>query len=189
MKLYKTTVLVLTLMTSFAAWSLAQDAKNTPTTGTTSAPTPDSQSAQFAIGSIIKQFELPQRDNNGKMQSTIYGKEATVMSQNRIRVRDLKIDIFNGDSVGTKLISPESDFWSEEKRLTTSNGVTVVQPEFTLTSVNMDWDIKNSKGVFSKRVRVVITQKGDVLGGGTAATSGTSATSPDKQKNSEKANK
>ncbi|MDR1144679.1 MAG: hypothetical protein LBK71_00895, partial [Verrucomicrobiales bacterium] len=85
-------------------------------------------------------------------------------SQNRIRVRDLRINIFSGDNIGTKLISPESDFWSEEKRLTTGSGVTVVQPEFTLTSVNMDWDIKNSKGVFSKRVRVVITQKGEILG-------------------------
>jgi hypothetical protein len=143
---------LLTLTAAFTSWSLAED-------------------AQFAIGSIIKQFELPQRDDNGKLQSTIFGKEATVMSQNRIRVRDLKIDIFNGDSIGTKLTSPESDFWSEEKRLTTSNGVTVVQPEFTLTSVNMDWDIKNSKGVFSKRVRVVITQKGDILGDKTDKTS------------------
>jgi hypothetical protein len=145
MKLYKKTLILLTLTAGLASWSLAED-------------------AQFAIGSIIKQFELPQRDKEGKMQSTIYGKEATVMSQNRIRVRDLKINIFNGDNIGTKLSSPESDFWSEERRLTTSNGVTVVQPEFTLTSVNMDWDLKNSKGVFSKRVRVVITQKGDILG-------------------------
>ena len=145
MKLYKTIAVLLTLMTGLAGTLLAQD-------------------ANFAIGSIIKQFELPRRDKDGNMQSTIYGKEATVMSQNRIRIRGLKIDIFNGESVGTKFTSPESDFWSEERRLTTSNGVTVSQREFTLTSQNMDWDMKTSKGVFSKRVRVVITQKGDVLG-------------------------
>ncbi|MDR2462597.1 MAG: hypothetical protein LBD30_02315 [Verrucomicrobiales bacterium] len=112
------------------------------------------QEAQFAIGSIIKQFELPQRDSEGKLQSTIFGGEAVVMSQNRIRVRDLKIDIAGG----TELSSPESDFWSEEKRLTSSSGVTVVQAEFTLRSEKMDWDIKNSRGVFTKRVRVVIAK-------------------------------
>ena len=124
------------------------------------------QEPQFAIGAIIKQFEYPQRDADGKMQSAIFGREATVMSQNRIRVRDLKIEIFNApdNAIGTKLASPESDFWNEEKRLTTAAGVTVTQPEFTLTAQNMDWDIKNSKGVFSKRVRVVIPQ-GDALVG------------------------
>ncbi|MDR1191359.1 MAG: LPS export ABC transporter periplasmic protein LptC [Verrucomicrobiales bacterium] len=124
------------------------------------------ENPQFAIGSIIKQFELPQRNSDGKLQSTIFGKEATVMSQNRIRVRGMKIDIFNsnGEDITTKLLSPESDFWSEEKRLTTTSGVTVTQPDFTLTAMNMDWDIKNSKGVFTKQVRVVITQKESVLG-------------------------
>jgi hypothetical protein len=141
MKLYRTTLILLALT---ANWSLAED-------------------VQFAIGSIIKQFELPQRDQDGNLQSTIYGREATVMSQNRIRVRGLNIDIFSGDRIGTRLSSPESDFWSEEGRLTTSNGVTVVQPEFTLTSVNMDWDLKHSKGVFSQRVRVVIPQQGSLL--------------------------
>ena len=139
MKHYKITLPLLALTVSLAASSLAQD-------------------SHFAIGSIIKQFELPQRDADGKLQSTIFGKEAVVMSQNRIRVRDLHIDIMRDANIGTKLSSPESDFWSEEKRLTTNSGVTVVQPEFTLTAENMDWDLKNSRGVFTKRVRVAITR-------------------------------
>ncbi|MDR1146611.1 MAG: hypothetical protein LBK71_10820, partial [Verrucomicrobiales bacterium] len=62
MKLYNRTLLWLALLLGLAGGLPAED-------------------AQFAIGSIIKQFELPQRDDNGKLQSTIYGREATVMSQ------------------------------------------------------------------------------------------------------------
>jgi len=117
----------------------------------------------FAVGSIIKGFEMPQRDKEGNLQTKIFGREATVMSQNRIRVRALTIDIYSGGNVSTKLTSDESDYWRAEGRLTTSSGVKVVQPSFVLTAKNMDWDLQNSNGSFKDQVKLVITQKNEVL--------------------------
>ena len=57
--------------------------------------------SDFAIGSIIKGFELPQRDKEGNLQLKIFGKEALVMSKNRIRVHGLTIDIYSGGKAST----------------------------------------------------------------------------------------
>ncbi|MDD5261702.1 MAG: hypothetical protein PHD76_07615 [Methylacidiphilales bacterium] len=117
----------------------------------------------FAVGSIIKGFELPQRDKQGNLQLKIFGKEATVMSKNRIQVHGLSIDIYSGGKAGTKMTSDECDYWSEEKRLTSNNGVKVVQPSFVLTAKNMDWDLQGSRGIFKENVLVVITQRNAAL--------------------------
>ena len=117
----------------------------------------------FAIGSIIKGFELPQRDKEGNMQLKIFGKEALVMSKNRIRVHGLSIDIYSAGKASTKMTSDESDYWSEEKRLTTDSNVQVDHPSFILTSKSMDWDLQGSRGIFKNNVKVVIKQRDSTL--------------------------
>lgn len=118
--------------------------------------------ADFAIGAIIKGFELPQRDENGVIKMKIFGKEATVMSLSRIKVRGLNIDFFNKGVSETKITSEESDYWREENRLTSSNGVKIEHPSFVLTSKTMDWQISENKGFFQENVKVVIKRSDEV---------------------------
>ncbi|MEM6821575.1 MAG: hypothetical protein AAF558_06520 [Verrucomicrobiota bacterium] len=117
----------------------------------------------FAIGSIIKKFELPQRDSDGKLRLTIYGREATVMSRNRIKVNGLKIDIYQNGETETVLTSPNSDFWRIENRLTTQDGIAVEHPNFRLTAKEMNWELEPSRGSFKKGVKLMIknTKKED----------------------------
>ena len=61
------------------------------------------------------------------------------------------------------MTSDESDYWSEEKRLTSDSGVRVEQPSFVLTSKNMDWDLQGSRGIFKDNVKVVIKQRNSTL--------------------------
>jgi len=114
--------------------------------------------ADFSIGSIIKDFEFPQRGSDGKLQLTIYGDEATVISRNRIKVRDLKIEIYREGEVETVLTSPTSDYWSREGRLTSGEGVVVEHPTFRLEAGEMNWELAPSRGFFKNNVRLEIKQ-------------------------------
>lgn len=112
--------------------------------------------AEFAIGSIVKKFELPQRDADGKLTLRIFGQEATVISANRIKVDGLKIDIFSDDQAETVITSPTSDYWRKEGRLTTEGGVEVQHPNFKLTADEMNWELTPSRGNFKNNVRLEI---------------------------------
>lgn len=114
--------------------------------------------AEFSIGSIVKKFELPQRDGEGNLTLTIFGQEATVISANRIKVDGLKIEIFQEGKVETVILAPTSDYWKKEGRLTTDSGVEVNHPNFKLTAEEMNWELEPSRGDFKKNVRLEIKQ-------------------------------
>lgn len=120
--------------------------------------------ADFAIGSIIRDFQLPQRDGEGKLELMIRGEQAMVMSANRIRVKSLKIDIYSGEKPEMFMTSAESDYWRLEERLTSSSAVMVEHPSFTLTSEQMNWELKESKGLFKGKVRLKMKSKSGILG-------------------------
>lgn len=112
--------------------------------------------AEFSVGAIVKKFELPQRDDDGKLTLTIFGREATVISANRIKVDGLRIDIFSGDQVETVITAASSDYWRKEERLTTESGVEVQHPNFKLTAEEMNWELESSRGDFKDNVQLKI---------------------------------
>jgi len=112
--------------------------------------------AEFSIGSIIKKFELPQRDGEGKLILTIFGREATVISKNRVKVEGLKIELYQNDEDQTTMTSPFCDYWRKEGRLITEKGVEVQHPNFKLTADKMDWELEPSRGDFKDNVRLEI---------------------------------
>jgi len=114
--------------------------------------------AEFSVGSIVKKFELPQRDGEGNLTLTIFGREATVISSNRIKVDGLKIDLFKEDKVETVITAASSDYWRQESRLTTDSGVEVQHPNFKLTADEMNWELEDSRGDFKDNVRLEIKQ-------------------------------
>ncbi|MEO0453792.1 MAG: hypothetical protein AAFY98_06600 [Verrucomicrobiota bacterium] len=118
---------------------------------------------EFAIGSIIRDFQLPQHDDDGKLQLMIRGDQAMVMSTNRIRVKDLKIDIYQGEKSDMFMTSPESDYWKIEGRLTSSANVIVEHPSFVLTSEKMNWELEKSRGVFKEKVTLKLKGKSGIL--------------------------
>ncbi len=120
--------------------------------------------ADFAVGSIIRDFQLPQRGADGKLQLMIRGEQAMVMSANRIRVKLLKIDIYSGEKPDMFMSSAESDYWRIEERLTSSTAVSVEHPGFTLTADQMNWELNESRGVFKGKVRLKMKEKSGILG-------------------------
>lgn len=120
--------------------------------------------ADFAIGSIIRDFQLPQRGPDGKLQLMIRGDQAMVMSTNRIRVKQLKIDIYSGEKPDMFMTSDESDYWRIEERLTSSSEVMVEHPAFTLSAEQMNWELNESRGIFKGKVRLKMKEKSGILG-------------------------
>jgi hypothetical protein len=119
--------------------------------------------AEFVVGSIIKNFELPQTDKaTGQLKMKILGKEAIVMSPNRIQLRKLEIDLYKKGAVETRIFSEQSDYWHQEKRLTSDAPVKVEHPRLEVTANSMSWDLNSSTGTFKDKVRVVI-QRGEEL--------------------------
>ncbi|MFQ3670507.1 MAG: hypothetical protein SNJ84_03520 [Verrucomicrobiia bacterium] len=112
--------------------------------------------SDFAIGSVIRGFELPKRNAEGEMQFKITGDKAVIMTPNRTELHDLKIDIYKEGKVNLTVRSPRSDYWRMENRLTTEHGVEIVWPGLTVTAKAMEWDLNQTKGVLRQEVRVVI---------------------------------
>ncbi len=113
---------------------------------------------EFAVGSIIRGFELPQRDAGGELKQLVFGEEATVITRNRIRIDGLRIDVFENQEPRTRIQSPQADYWDQEKRLTTSSGVRIQHPSFVLEAKQMDWELEGNRGMFQENVRVTLTR-------------------------------
>lgn len=111
----------------------------------------------FAIGSIIRNFELPLNSSDSDRRSLIRGEEAIVVSGNEIRIRGLSIEIYRGDQLTTKITSAESVYWKTENKLTTDSEVKVTRTGMTITSKGMEWSMEQSSGIFRGQVKVTVT--------------------------------
>ncbi|MEM9444468.1 MAG: hypothetical protein AAGA18_03870 [Verrucomicrobiota bacterium] len=117
----------------------------------------------FSIGSIIKGFEMPQHDSQGQIKAKIHGKEATVMTSSRIKVRGLKIEFFEKGDTVMEITSTQSDFWRSQNRLTTDKGVKIIRPGLIIEAEQMDWELAGSKGNLKGNVKVKLTNQDDLL--------------------------
>lgn len=113
----------------------------------------------FAIGSIIRGFELPSRDENGNLRFKISGERAIIISANRIEVQGLSIELFNDNKPSATVKSPSCDFWRLENRLTTSKGVEISRPGLLVSAKEMEWDLAKGKGLLRNNVKVILENR------------------------------
>ncbi|MGD9895462.1 MAG: hypothetical protein AB7T14_00065 [Candidatus Methylacidiphilaceae bacterium] len=113
-------------------------------------------SASIPLGSVVKEFRLPQRNAEGALEGMVTGREARAISVNRTEILDMKIELYDQGKVGTTILSPRCDLWKLEDRLSTHSGAVVERPDLRLTSQIMDWEVGGHRGVFRQNVRVVL---------------------------------
>ncbi|QSR85147.1 hypothetical protein [Methylacidimicrobium sp. B4] len=116
----------------------------------------EADSASIPLGSVVKEFRLPQRNSQGELDGVITGREARAISVNRTEIIDMKIDLYDQGKVGTTILSPRCDLWKLENRLSTQSGAVIERPDLRLTSQIMDWEVGEHRGVFRQNVRVVL---------------------------------
>ncbi|MDD4932256.1 MAG: hypothetical protein PHO89_02165 [Methylacidiphilaceae bacterium] len=113
-------------------------------------------SASIPLGSVVKEFRLPQRNAQGGVDAIVTGREAHAISVNRTEIMDMKIELYDQGKIGTTILSPRCDLWKLEDRLSTQSGAVVERPDLRLTSQIMDWEVAEHRGVFRQNVRVVL---------------------------------
>lgn len=129
---------------------------------------------QFAPGAIIRGFEYPQTDSEGRLQAKIKGEQVVVVSINEMRIQGLSIDLYDtknqmsqtaqpntatasNPSPTVQLNAPSSIFWRIEKRLVSEEGVEIIRPGFKLKADSMRWSLAENRGIFEKNVRVTLS--------------------------------
>jgi len=116
------------------------------------------QMSGMPLGSVVKNFVMPQRDAQGDLQANITGDQATIVSYNRTQIVNLKVDLYDssGQNVTTTVTSPRCDYWTLERRLSGSDGVLIVRPESRITADAIEWDFKTQVAVLHSNVKVVL---------------------------------
>lgn len=116
--------------------------------------------ANFPVGSIIRGFTISEPGPDGKIRYRITGREATVMGPNRIKISQLRIVFYRDfptQDIETEITSKESDYFTNERKLSTVHGVKIRRDNLTIEADEMDWILGQDEGSLRKNVRVVIT--------------------------------
>lgn len=111
--------------------------------------------ANLNTGQVTKGFTLPQYQN-GKLTAMINGAEARTISVNRTEIIDLKVDLYEADTVSTTITSPKSDYWTADNKMRTRFGVVITRADMVISAQTMEWEIKEQRGVLRQDVKVVL---------------------------------
>jgi hypothetical protein len=119
------------------------------------APAKPASNNNLTTGQVTKGFTLPQYQN-GKLNAMITGAEARVISVNRTEIIELKVDLYEADTISTTITSPKSDYWTADNKMRTRFGVVITRPDMTISAQTMEWEIKEQRGVLRQDVKVVL---------------------------------
>jgi hypothetical protein len=122
----------------------------------TGGPRPPQQVNAMPLGSVIKDFVMPQRNAAGDLTANVTGAEANVVSLNRTLITGLKVELYDDGKVTTTITAPTCDYWTVEKRLSGHDGVLIEKPEARITAAAVDWDFKSQVAILHRNVRVVL---------------------------------
>ena len=113
---------------------------------------------EFPLGSVIRNFSLPQADGSGRQTALVKGKRATVVSPNQLKIEGLDVELFNSQGKPeTVITATKSDFWRKEDKLTSDSGILVKRSTLLISANGIDWNVADSSGTLYNRVRVVLS--------------------------------
>jgi len=107
------------------------------------------------VGKSFKNFEFPFYEN-GKLKWTATSTLATGITQNRAEAMDIRIKIYDGDTVSTTISSPQADIFVLDKRMRSSHTVLIERADMQATSQSCDFDLGNKKYVLRNNVKVIL---------------------------------
>ena len=107
------------------------------------------------VGQSFFKFEFPFYEN-GKLKWTATASKATGITQNRAEAMDIKIKIYDGDTVTTTIPSPQADIYVSERKMRSSHTVQIERADMEATSQNCDFDMGNKKYILRNNVKVTL---------------------------------
>src|SRR5262249_41433183 len=88
---------------------------------------PAGSMSAVGVGEVTRDFSFPQINEKGKVEAMLTGKEARTITANRTQISDMKIEVYDGDTVTTTITSPKCDLWNMDKTLRTRSGVVITK--------------------------------------------------------------
>ncbi|PTX92780.1 hypothetical protein DB346_22950 [Verrucomicrobia bacterium LW23] len=109
-------------------------------------------------GQSISGFYYPFNGPNGVLVQEIRGSRATKASTKRVDVWDLDLRLYdrNTGKLATILKMPLANFYVQEQKLSTSQGVLIQYPTREIRADSIDWMLKTKTGVLKKNVKVIL---------------------------------
>ncbi len=111
-------------------------------------------------------FRLPMFGDNGYKTWDLQGGEGHYISENRMDVKEMVLQIFSGDErilLESTISSPYANILINESKARGENGLKVVNEDFQITGENWEWDGKTRNIKISKNVNVVLFEEIDYL--------------------------
>ena len=107
------------------------------------------------VGQTFKNFEFPFYED-GKLKWTATATQATGITQNRAETLDIKIKIYDNDTVTTTITSPQADIYVTERKMRSTNTVLIERADMEATAQTCDFDMGNKKYVLRTNVKVTL---------------------------------
>jgi hypothetical protein len=133
---------------------------------------------QVPVGQTFKNFEFPFYED-GKLKWTATATQATGITQNRAEAMDIKIKVYDNDTVSMTITSPQADIYVSDRKMRSSHTVQIERSNMEATAQTCDFDLNNKKYLLRTNVKVILKNfdPGTSL---TPSTSGTTAATPAK---------
>jgi hypothetical protein len=135
-------------------------------------------SQQVPVGQIFKNFEFPFYEN-GKLKWTATASQAKGITQNRAEAMDIKIKVYDNDTISMTVTSPQADIYVNEKKMRSSHTVQIIRADMEATAQSCDFDLGNKKYLLRTNVKVTLKNFDPGTGQGGTSTAPAAPAAPE----------
>lgn len=107
-------------------------------------------------GQTVKEFRLPEYDEEGNLKQQLYGETATFLPDGIIQLTGLKIEIFRNKEVTARVYSPDCAYDPARKRAASKEHIRVVTEKAVLTGDGFAWNGENEQFQIFKNAKITL---------------------------------
>ena len=108
------------------------------------------------IAGPIKEFRLPEYDDNGKLKSEILGEEAKMQPDGKIKITNLHLRMYKAGVLEATIWAAECLFDRNEKTAVSDTAVRLEKGRMTVSGIGLRWNGDQQHIEILSSVRVVL---------------------------------
>lgn len=103
----------------------------------------------------ITQFRVPEYDENGQMESQIFGDYAKIIDDSNIDITGLRIEFYDGDDVDILVTAPHCLYNRARGQAESDSSVRIARDNTVITGADFSYSMEAQQFVIRKNARVV----------------------------------
>ena len=111
--------------------------------------------AQLERGQKVGGFRVPEYDENGQLKSQLYGDYAQVITEDKVKVTNLKIEMFKNGEVETRVTAPHCIYNRRSNTAASPGSIRIARGNMVITGSTFMWSATNQVFVIETNARVV----------------------------------